>query len=228
MERKLRAARNEKLPNETGGVLIGSFDMARKVIYVVDATEAPVDSQECPNGFLRGLEGLREEVDAIQEATSGMLGYIGEWHSHPARNVAPSLLDLDVVKWVKRNLDDEGQVGVVGIVGSKQRLNLIPCGNRALSIILLAASIGSLFRFQSGRPSESAQNLSGACSSRRRTVSAGLQEVCQKSSGPRWFAMNWWAKVDCKRHRHRVAIRGLSGLYCAEERDRQPVWDNLP
>ena len=128
LEKKLRVARNEKLPNETGGVLIGSFDVARRIIYVVDATEAPLDSRECPNSFLRGLEGLQERVDVIQEATSGMLGYIGEWHSHPTRNVAPSSLDKDVVKWVKRTLDDEGQVGVVGIVGSKQRLNLMPCG----------------------------------------------------------------------------------------------------
>ena len=59
--------------------------MARRIIYVVDATEAPADSQECRNGFLRGLEGLQEEVDSIEEATTGMLGYIGEWHSHPNR-----------------------------------------------------------------------------------------------------------------------------------------------
>ena len=128
LENRLRECRNAKLPNETGGVLIGSLDMARRIIYVVDASEAPPDSQECPNGFLRGLEGLEEEVDAIQEATSGMLGYIGEWHSHPTGNVAPSSPDRDVVKWVKQTLDDEGQVGVVGIVGSRKRLNFIPCG----------------------------------------------------------------------------------------------------
>ena len=128
LEDKLRECRNAKLPNETGGVLIGSFDMARRIIYVIDASEAPPDSRECPNGFLRGVEGLQEEVDAIQEATSGMLGYIGEWHSHPTGNVAPSSLDRDVVKWVKQNLDDEGQVGVVGIVGSNRTFNLIPCG----------------------------------------------------------------------------------------------------
>ena len=128
LENKLRGYRNAKLPKETGGVLIGSFDMARRIIYVVDATEAPPDSQECRNGFLRGLEGLQEEVDAVQLATSGMLGYIGEWHSHPTGNVAPSSLDRNVVSWVKQTLDDEGQVGVVGIVGRRQSLNLIPCG----------------------------------------------------------------------------------------------------
>ena len=129
LENKLRGYRNAKLPNETGGVLIGSCDLARRTIYVVDATEAPADSQECKNGFLRGLEGLQEEVDAIQLATSGMLGYIGEWHSHPTGSVAPSSRDKNVIRWVKQTLDDEGQVGVVGIVGRKQNLNFTPCGS---------------------------------------------------------------------------------------------------
>ena len=129
LETKLRAYRNAKLPNETGGVLIGSFDMARRIIYVVDATEAPADSQECRNGFLRGLEGLQEEVDSIEEATTGMLGYIGEWHSHPTRNVAPSSRDRNVIRWVEQTLEDEGKVGVVGIVGSKRKLNFITCGS---------------------------------------------------------------------------------------------------
>ena len=129
LECKLRRCRNAKLPRETGGVLIGSFDMDRRIIYVVDATEAPADSEECRSGFLRGLENLQEEIDAVQLATSGMLGYIGEWHSHPTRNVTPSSLDRNVIRWVEETLNDEGQVGVVGIVGSKQKLNFIPCGN---------------------------------------------------------------------------------------------------
>ena len=62
LERKLEEYRNAKLPKETGGVLIGSYDMARRIIYVFDATEAPPDSQECPHGFLRGSAGLQEAM----------------------------------------------------------------------------------------------------------------------------------------------------------------------
>ena len=102
--------------------------MARRIIYVVDGTEAPPDSQECPHGFLRGSEGLQAEVERIRESTSGRLDYIGEWHSHPTRDTEPSNRDRNVIKWVKEILDDEGQVGVVGIVGSGQRMSLIPCG----------------------------------------------------------------------------------------------------
>ncbi|MCY4623397.1 MAG: ThiF family adenylyltransferase [Chloroflexi bacterium] len=130
LERRLRDYRNAKLPSETGGILIGSSDMGRRIIYVVDATEAPRDSQECPHGFLRGSQGLQQAVQRIQEATSGMLGYIGEWHSHPPKTTAdPSIADRKVMEWVKETLDDEGQVGIVGIVGSKRRLNFILCGS---------------------------------------------------------------------------------------------------
>ena len=128
LERKLKEYRNAKLPKETGGVLIGSYDMARRIIYVFDATEAPPDSQECPHGFLRGSAGLQEAVESIRKATSGRLDYIGEWHSHPTPNTEPSSRDRNVIKWVKDTLDVEGQVGVVGIVGSAKRLSLIPCG----------------------------------------------------------------------------------------------------
>ncbi len=128
LERKLKEYRSAKLPKETGGVLIGSYDMARRIIYVFDATEAPPDSQECPHGFLRGSAGLQEAVERIRKATSGRLDYIGEWHSHPTQNTEPSSRDRNVVKWVKDTLDVEGQVGVVGILGSGKRLSLIPCG----------------------------------------------------------------------------------------------------
>ena len=128
LERKLKEYRNAKLPKETGGVLIGSYDMARRIIYVFDATEAPSDSQESPHGFLRGSAGLQEAVERIRKATSGRLDYIGEWHSHPTQNTEPSSRDRNVIKWVKDTLDVEGQVGVVGIVGSAKRLSLIPCG----------------------------------------------------------------------------------------------------
>ena len=33
----LSSLRQSKLPNETGGVLLGSFDMERRIVYLVDA-----------------------------------------------------------------------------------------------------------------------------------------------------------------------------------------------
>lgn len=80
---KIRSLRRSKLPNETGGVLIGSFDLERRIIYLVDTIPSPPDSKEWPTLYIRGSSGLSREVKRIGERTAGMLQYIGEWHSHP-------------------------------------------------------------------------------------------------------------------------------------------------
>lgn len=75
--------REYKLPNETGGILIGSYDMQRKIVYVVDTIYSPPDSLEWPTLYIRGCQGLSEKIKYIKKLSNGMLRYIGEWHSHP-------------------------------------------------------------------------------------------------------------------------------------------------
>jgi len=80
---KVHQLRKEKLPNETGGVLVGHFDRQRRIIYVVDALGSPKDSTEWPSLYIRGAQGLRAELERIASATLSNLEYVGEWHSHP-------------------------------------------------------------------------------------------------------------------------------------------------
>jgi len=47
------------LPNETGGVLLGSFDMTRKVVLISLPLSSPEDSKEWPTVYIRGSAGLR-------------------------------------------------------------------------------------------------------------------------------------------------------------------------
>ena len=77
---ELRAA---KLPNETGGVLIGHYNLKRRFIYVVDTIPSPPDSAEWPTLYIRGSEGLLPQVKEMATRTGGQLEYVGEWHSHP-------------------------------------------------------------------------------------------------------------------------------------------------
>lgn len=58
---KLSRLRLDKLPNETGGVLLGSFDFERQIIYIVDTIPSPQDSQEWPTLYIRGSQGLKKE-----------------------------------------------------------------------------------------------------------------------------------------------------------------------
>jgi len=74
---------NTNKPNETGGILIGNVNHKRNVIYITRVIRAPEDSKKRPYAFERGIKDLPEEVKRIQDRTGGLLGYAGEWHTHP-------------------------------------------------------------------------------------------------------------------------------------------------
>ena len=115
---KLAALRAPKLPNETGGVLLGSFDVERRILYVVDALPSPSDSKEWPTLYIRGCDGLTKAVDALTKKTHGMLEYVGEWHSHP-EGVSPTAShdDLKVFAWLGDLMQADGLPAVMMIVG---------------------------------------------------------------------------------------------------------------
>lgn len=115
---KLRRNRREKLPVETGGTLIGSYDMQRKIIYLVDALPPPADSLEARTSFIRGSYGLRSLVDEIKQITMGNLQNIGEWHSHPpGYSTNPSKDDKKLLRSLGDNLEQDGKPALMLIVG---------------------------------------------------------------------------------------------------------------
>jgi len=135
----LHALRRSKLPNETGGVLLGSIDLDRKTVYVVDTLPSPPDSDEWPTLYIRGSRGLKSQVERVGKVTDGALHYLGEWHSHPnGCSTAPSNDDLKVFSWLTEIMDAEGLPALMMIVGARRRTscflgkmerieNLIPC-----------------------------------------------------------------------------------------------------
>jgi hypothetical protein len=80
---KISEARLMRLPNETGGILIGGYDLERKKIYLVDTILSPADSREYPTAYIRGTAGVEAKLAAYDLATAEHLKYVGEWHSHP-------------------------------------------------------------------------------------------------------------------------------------------------
>ena len=103
------AARASKLPNETGGVLLGSYDMQRKIIYLSDTILSPPDSQEWPILYIRGYEGLGQDLDRVERITANQLTYVGEWHSHPAgAECKLSLDDQKAFEWQGEVMELDG------------------------------------------------------------------------------------------------------------------------
>ena len=117
--------REEKLPNETGGILLGSFDLEREILYIVDTLPSPPDSEEKTDLYIRGCKGLRDAVAAVDAKTGGMLEYVGEWHSHP-RGVStkPSKYDLDGFHCLTALMSKDGLPAVMMIVGKAGEVSL--------------------------------------------------------------------------------------------------------
>lgn len=115
---RLAALRAEGLQNETGGVLVGAFDLERRIVYVADVILSPPDSREQPALYIRGCEGLAAQLEEIGHKTGGMLEYVGEWHSHPdGFSTNPSEDDRRVLDRLAEHMQKEGLPPVMAIVG---------------------------------------------------------------------------------------------------------------
>jgi len=117
----VRAERERKLPHETGGVLLGSWDLQRGIVYVVAMVPSPDDSEERPTSYIRGCRGLEAAVSDAIARTGGQLQYLGEWHSHPdGLSAEPSEDDCKLFDWVSEHTSQDGYLPVMLIVGEKE------------------------------------------------------------------------------------------------------------
>ena len=120
---KIFSYRQNKLPNETGGVLIGSYDMTRKSVYVVDTILSPIDSVEKPKIYIRGTKGLTNKLKSIEYKTANQLEYVGEWHSHPKDyNPNPSNDDKKLFQYLKENMQINSLPTLMAIAGSNKKM----------------------------------------------------------------------------------------------------------
>lgn len=118
IENDLYEMRAGQLPNETGGVLLGYYDLNLNSIIIVDALAAPPDSKSSPQSFERGIANLAEKIAEVSKRTAGIVGYVGEWHSHPKGIPAqPSGDDLFQLAYLTLGMADDGLPAVQIIVG---------------------------------------------------------------------------------------------------------------
>ncbi|MEW8027571.1 MAG: Mov34/MPN/PAD-1 family protein, partial [Candidatus Thiodiazotropha sp.] len=115
--KKLRTLRQEHLPNETGGVLLGYYDLALNMLAIVDCLPAPSDSNSSKVMFERGTGGVQQAVEQATHRTAGNVRYIGEWHSHPdGYNSDPSSNDLFLLSELAIGMNADGLPGIIMII----------------------------------------------------------------------------------------------------------------
>lgn len=118
---KLQCIRVACLPQETGGVILGYADQKRKAIHIVDVMSAPSDSCSGQASFTRGVSGVREALERAATLTANIVGYLGEWHSHPRFSSAiPSSTDVDLLAHLAETLALDGLPALMIIVGETE------------------------------------------------------------------------------------------------------------
>jgi Prokaryotic E2 family A/ThiF family/Prokaryotic homologs of the JAB domain len=105
LAREMKNALRNSQPKETGGILIGLVHSKRRIIYVTRLLSAPKDSRRSPVCFVRGIRDLPEAVADIESHTGRLLGYVGEWHTHPLGGPDLSPTDISAAVALKKNLD---------------------------------------------------------------------------------------------------------------------------
>lgn len=124
--RQMQSYRRGRLPNETGGVLLGAFDVSRNIVYVSGVLPSPPDSDEWLTGYIRGIEGLPKTTERINDRTAGALSYVGEWHSHPdGCSSKPSADDRKAHRWIVKRMAETGHPGLIVIQGESPEPHLL-------------------------------------------------------------------------------------------------------
>lgn len=126
LELKLRSIREATLPCETGGVLLGYHDFDEGYAVIVDALSAPSDSGATQEYFMRGIDGLKNAVSEASRRTAGIVGYMGEWHSHPRGHGAnPSGQDIIQLAYLTASMDEDGLPAIQLIVGDRDMTAIV-------------------------------------------------------------------------------------------------------
>jgi integrative and conjugative element protein (TIGR02256 family) len=136
-------ARKKARKRETGGIIAGTWDRDRNIIYVVGHFDPPPDSHHEPTGFIRGTVGVHRTIQQVESATAGNMTYIGEWHTHPPGYTSkPSSDDHHLLRWVHDALQWSDAPALILIAGEDGfRVVLLDEGSMYSELLIDAASL---------------------------------------------------------------------------------------
>ena len=83
---------------ETGGILLGWFDDACRVVWITAAEGPSPDSLRAAHFFLHGIEGVEECIENHAKESGGRIRFVGMWHTHPCTQARPSNIDEKAMK----------------------------------------------------------------------------------------------------------------------------------
>lgn len=104
-------------PNETGGIIIGSYSSDFNTATISTITDAPSDSKMGKTWFKRGIIGLQELLDKKWSYQKEY--YLGEWHFHPNGIPNPSHIDIQEMRKISKNPNYNCPEPILLIIGNR-------------------------------------------------------------------------------------------------------------
>lgn len=91
----------EKMPLETGGILIGRYSEDGTKANIQSISGPPKDSKHGRYSFYRGVKDLTSKLSDLWTSTGEF--YLGEWHFHPNSRPVPSPTDIKQMKKIAKD-----------------------------------------------------------------------------------------------------------------------------
>jgi integrative and conjugative element protein (TIGR02256 family) len=101
---------------ETGGILVGYYNLRHDCAIVIDCSAPPQDSKSGSNYFHRGIKGLQRWLMSLWDLAKRRY-YLGEWHFHPFANPQPSGMDIEQLEKNANNKSYHCPEPVMFIIG---------------------------------------------------------------------------------------------------------------
>jgi integrative and conjugative element protein (TIGR02256 family) len=115
----IRATQIERGAREAGGVLLGQFDPASRVIFISTALATTNEDDAAP-GYLRlQFDEMREDLMALSRRTHGVLSFVGAWHTHPGSTAFPSGRDHDTMTNIVNSESSKVYAALLMILGGE-------------------------------------------------------------------------------------------------------------
>lgn len=111
---------------ETGGIIIGYYDISCRNAIITEFTKAPEDSKVARYRFYRGIKGLKNLLQKRWKERREY--YLGEWHLHLGSSPDASNIDIEQMKKIAGNSGvncKEPILLIVGEVAKTQAMNLM-------------------------------------------------------------------------------------------------------
>ena len=113
-----------KLPNETGGVLVGYWLEDSEGVVITDVVGPGPGAKHGKISFVPDASYHESEIARLYEESGRLHTYLGDWHSHPDSTTRLSLTDRHTLLKIAKHVDARVSTPLMAVVGESDPLAL--------------------------------------------------------------------------------------------------------